>query len=128
MLNFTLLTATLEEAIRLSELSSGIYPPHFRYLWENGDTEWYVQRSFAAAVLFEELKNTNSIFYLVENQGVAIGFFKINIDAALGNHDKNKAMELERIYFGKKSRKRNPLAQSDGQQRVCDSVLSKKWF
>jgi GNAT superfamily N-acetyltransferase len=99
-MQFILQTAQPEAAQRLSSLALKAYPKHYEYLWENGDTSWYVTKCFLPEVFLAELNDANSAFYIIATeQNEALGFLKLNINAPLQEKKAADCLELERIYL-----------------------------
>lgn len=90
---------TLEAANALSEVAMSAYPTPYRYLWENDDTSWYVEKCFLPDVFFQELQDPNAAFYVIEHEGQNIGFLKLNLNAAYKDYAAKDTLELERIYL-----------------------------
>jgi diamine N-acetyltransferase len=94
------LDTNFENAKWLSKVAHEAYPKPYEYLWENGDTSWYVNKCFLAEILLEELNDHNSAFYSIKDEkNVDLGFFKLNIDASLQEKTAEESLELERIYL-----------------------------
>jgi diamine N-acetyltransferase len=98
--NYYLQTAHIEAAQRLSSLALKAYPKPYEYLWENGDTSWYVTKCFLPEVFLAELNGSNSAFYIIQDdKNEDLGFMKLNINAALQAKSAEDSLELERIYL-----------------------------
>lgn len=92
--------ATFENAKALSDIAQKAYPKPYEYLWENGDTSWYVNKCFLPEVFLTELNHSNSAFYIIKDEkNDDLGFVKLNIDAALKQKSAADCLELERIYL-----------------------------
>ncbi|RIV23585.1 GNAT family N-acetyltransferase [Fibrisoma montanum] len=91
---------SVADAPLLADVARRAYTDHYLHLWHDGGA-WYMERCFTPAVLQRELDNSNARFYLVRQQGQAVGFFKLNLDQPLKGQETVNAMELERIYLSK---------------------------
>jgi len=88
----------VNDAASLSAIAIKAYCDHYLHLWDDGG-DWYIEKCFSISNLEEELADPNAVFYLVFDKDEAVGFLKINIDAAFGGFSKKASMELERIYL-----------------------------
>ncbi len=98
--NISLKKITAADASLLSEIATKAYCDHYLHLWNEGGA-WYIEKSFAASNLENELKDANAWFFIVYYLNAAVGFLKLNIDAPLVGEEDKKALELERIYLTK---------------------------
>jgi len=62
------------------------------------DFESYMKSAFSDDALREELANPDSVFYLVREQDVNVGYFKLNFNNAQTDIREATSCELERIY------------------------------
>lgn len=92
----------IEDAERLAEVAVKAYTDHYLHLWYDGG-EWYLNRSFDAAVLREEIAQPSNRFYFAVLDGEPVGFLKTRIDRSLPEFENKKAFEIERIYLQKKA-------------------------
>ncbi len=87
-----------KDAKILSEIAIRSYTEFYLSLWyDNG--EWYINHSFAPAILEKELKDLNHAFFLLKENENPVGFLKLNIDQPLKGYNQYNCIELERIYF-----------------------------
>ncbi len=99
-MHFLIQEANPENANMLASIAQRAYPKHYEYLWENGDTSWYVTKCFLPKVFLAELNDSNSTFYIIQDENNEdLGFFKLNINAALQAKTAEDCLELERIYL-----------------------------
>jgi len=89
---------TADDAVALSAIAINAYCDHYLHSWYEG-AEWYIEKSFSVSNLEKELADTNAVFYMVFSEDRAVGFIKINIDAAFEDFSKKDAMELEWMYL-----------------------------
>jgi GNAT superfamily N-acetyltransferase len=84
----------------LSSLAKKIYVHHYAHLWSAGGMDWYMNE-FAYPVLKiqSEIENKNCLHYIAYINNEAVGYLKINIDAAIDGGDIKEGIELERIYI-----------------------------
>ena len=89
----------IEDLIKLLEQS---YLEYYTYLWyDNG--AGYMQASFNAGKLNDELSNPNSAFFLLSDGQKLVGVIKLNINSPIAGFSADTALELERIYFIKEA-------------------------
>lgn len=62
------------------------------------DFDNYIKSAFSEEQILKELLNPNMFFYIVENAGITIGYFKINQLNAQTELREEKGLEIERIY------------------------------
>lgn len=62
------------------------------------DMEIYLKKKFNIEQLLTELRNPESQFFFVEDKEKIIGYLKLNMSKAGKRKDKNKTLEIERIY------------------------------
>ncbi len=99
-MKFIVQTAHIEAAQRLSSLALKAYPKSYEYLWKDGDTSWYVTKCFLPEVFLTELNDSNSAFYVIQDdKDEDVGFIKLNINVALQAKSAEDCLELERIYL-----------------------------
>jgi len=84
----------------LSSLAKSIYTPHYAQLWLAGGMDWYMNElAYPVSKIKAEIDNENCLHYIASIDNKAVGYMKINIDAALGGDNKKEGIELERIYL-----------------------------
>ena len=84
----------------LSSLAKTIYVHHYAHLWLEGGMDWYINEfAYPVSKIRSEIENTNSLHYILYINNEAVGYLKINIDAAIEGGDKKEGIELERIYI-----------------------------
>lgn len=93
---------TPDDAPALAEIALRSYRQHYLHLWHDGGA-WYIDRCFTVEGLRHEMADPNSRWLLVNRNGEAVGFIKLNVDKPLAGHDNQNALELERIYLVKEA-------------------------
>ena len=84
----------------LSSLAKNIYVHHYAHLWKPGGMDWYMNEfAYPVSKIISELENKNCLHYVAYINNIAIGYLKINIDAAIEAGDIKEGIELERIYI-----------------------------
>ena len=58
----------------------------------------YLEKAFSTKQVKEELSNPKSLFYFVEQEGVVVGYLKLNLAGAQTDLNEEGTIELERIY------------------------------
>lgn len=71
-----------------------VYP----YLWHD-EGEWYIEKCFAEPVLANDLRQPDQAWFLLKENGTAVGYLKLNIHHALAGYENYDCLELERIYL-----------------------------
>ena len=88
----------------LTSLAKSIYAPHYAHLWLAGGVDWYVNEfAYPISKIKAEIENKNCLHYMAYVNNNAVGYLKINIDAALEGDNKKEGIELERIYIDLKA-------------------------
>ncbi|KAB5488779.1 MULTISPECIES: GNAT family N-acetyltransferase [Flagellimonas] len=62
------------------------------------DFKAYIQKAFDPQKLASELSDEDTYFYFLEEEGVLLGYFKLNIGRAQTDVHDMDSMEIERIY------------------------------
>jgi ribosomal protein S18 acetylase RimI-like enzyme len=101
-MTFTIKPCTSEDLENLIKVLRQSYLEHYTYLWHDNGA-WYMQASFNADRLQEELSNPNSAFFLLHDGQKFVGLIKLNVDSAIDGFSSDTALELERIYFIKEA-------------------------
>ena len=84
----------------LSSLAKNIYVHHYAHLWKPGGMDWYMNEfAYPVSKIISELENKNCLHYIAYINNTAVGYLKINIDAAIEAGDIKEGIELERIYI-----------------------------
>jgi len=84
----------------LSSLAKSIYVNHYAHLWLAGGMDWYMNEfAYPVSKITSEIENKNCLHYIAYINNIAVGYLKINIDAAIEGGDIKEGIELERIYI-----------------------------
>jgi GNAT superfamily N-acetyltransferase len=84
----------------LSSLAKTIYVNHYAHLWLAGGMDWYMHEfAYPVSKITSEIENKNCLHYIAYVNNEAVGYLKINIDAAIEGGDIKEGIELERIYI-----------------------------
>ncbi|MBT8281405.1 MAG: hypothetical protein KJO16_07495, partial [Muriicola sp.] len=75
------------------------YRDHYLHLWPDGDPSPYISTSFTLAILNGEIKDKNTLHYLVRLGAVCIGIVKLIKFHQMNNIPLQKPMYLEKIYL-----------------------------
>jgi hypothetical protein len=77
----------------LSSLAKSIYIHHYAHLWLEGGMDWYMNEfAYPSSTLKLEIENENCLHYIVYINKIAVGYLKININAALMVEIKKKVL------------------------------------
>ena len=94
-MNYEIMKASLEDSKRLSALCKSIYIEHYLHLWLEGGKDWYLEKSYAEQVIYNEIMHPNSDYFILSINSLPVGYLKVNYDYS----EKSSALEVERIYF-----------------------------
>jgi len=101
-MTITITPCTKEDIDDMLHVLRQSYLEHYTYLWyDNG--AGYMQASFNAGRLNDELSNPNSAFFLLHDGQKFVGLIKLNINSPIAGYPADTALELERIYFIKEA-------------------------
>lgn len=90
--------ASLTDIPALKEICTSAYAKNFHHHWNENGLEWYLEREFGEEKLKADLLNRHLAYYFILHHENPVGFVKIRYNAML-DEIKNKAVELEKIYF-----------------------------
>jgi diamine N-acetyltransferase len=90
--------AGLNDLAQLQTISKRTFLEAFTAGNKEEDLKKYIEKSFSAEKLAEELNNKNSEFYLASLNNDTIGYLKLNFGPAQTELKEDKAIEIERIY------------------------------
>lgn len=90
--------ATPADLIRLQKIARDTFTETFAPVNTEENMKTYLEGSFSADKLTEELNNGGSQFFFAESGGDVIGYLKINRGPAQTEIKANDALEIERIY------------------------------
>jgi diamine N-acetyltransferase len=94
----TIRPCTVEDVPTLAAVAVQSYMEVYPYLWHDGG-EWYINRRFSLPVLENDLRQPNQAWFLLEEEGSAVGYLKLNINNPLEGYEQYNCLELERIYI-----------------------------
>ncbi len=97
VLHFEPLTA--EKYQTYIDVGTRAYNQHYLQLWPSGKSKPYIESSFTKEVLSKEESDVNTILYIIELNGMAIGIFKITLNCSLGPFTKQEALYIDKIYI-----------------------------
>lgn len=72
---------------------------HGVYIEDKHDLMEYLKSSFAVDKILDEVRDIDTVFYLMYYEGLPIGYAKINFRSCYKRNDSGKDSELERIYI-----------------------------
>ncbi|MEY3678614.1 MAG: hypothetical protein RI924_755 [Bacteroidota bacterium] len=88
----------LNELEQLQRISRETFTETFAATSDPANLEKYLTEAYAAAKLTEEINHPDSAFYFAENEGMVIGYLKINWGIAQTEIQDTNALEVQRIY------------------------------
>lgn len=89
---------TGEDLHTLVKISKETFVAAFEKDNDPDDFKAYIQKAFDPQKLASELSDQDTYFYFVEEDGVLLGYFKLNIGRAQTDVHDLDSMEIERIY------------------------------
>jgi len=98
MKNIEFRKCTLDDLVKLREISIATFVTTFSQQNTAEDMKIYTTDAFSLAKVKEELMNKQSIFYFVLSNKTLLGYLKLNIEAAQSEPVDN-GLEIERIYL-----------------------------
>lgn len=81
------------------KLGEQAYRDHYLHLWPREDPSPYIESSFTIVVLKKEIKDPNTIHFIIRKQSEGIGILKLIKDIGIKNVPHKGAMLLEKIYL-----------------------------
>jgi len=124
---------TTADAVMLSELGARTFFDTFANDNTPENMAAYLKNSFSPEIQFGELSAHDTIFLIVENDGLPIGYAQLNVDGEDESLQGAKPLEIRRIYavqeyLGKGVGKALMLASiREAKQRGCDSICLGVW-
>lgn len=95
---FTIRQCTIEDATAIQQIGRQTYFETFVAYNTEENMNDYLEKAFADAKIRQELENPHSEFYVIETDGVAAAYLKINQLAAQTEPMDADHLEIERIY------------------------------
>jgi ribosomal protein S18 acetylase RimI-like enzyme len=96
--NYTIRKVRFDEADALLHIGTKTFLDAFAHLNTAEDMKLYSDAFLTMERITSELNNPNSAFYFVVDEGVTIGYLKLNFASAQTEVFDNDAVEIERIY------------------------------
>lgn len=90
--------ATVDDLLVLQQIGRQTFTETFAAFNAAENLAHYLEQSFSSDRLMGELSNNASEFYLAEDEGIVIGYLKINVGQAQTELKDEQALEIERIY------------------------------
>lgn len=81
------------------EVGIKAYNQHYLHLWPNENSKPYIESSFTLEVLAKEESDNNTILYLIQLNGKAVGIFKITLNSKLDVYTQQEALYVDKIYI-----------------------------
>lgn len=89
----------LENYLSYVTIGKKAYEQHYLHLWKNRNGEQYVQLSFTKEAVEKQLKNSNTILFMLYATAVPVGVLKLNKDEACLSFSKEQALLVDKIYI-----------------------------
>ncbi|RAJ17139.1 GNAT family N-acetyltransferase [Olleya aquimaris] len=77
----------------LLALMQRIYPPAYKYLWQNEDCTWYLHSQYGYNNFKQELQQPNSDYFFIQQANKHIGILR------LVHNTETKSTKLHRLYL-----------------------------
>ncbi|MCK0160303.1 GNAT family N-acetyltransferase [Allomuricauda sp. F6463D] len=97
--NLRLEPATVSNLQKYLAVGIKSYCQHYTHLWKNNDPTPYVSHWFAEEVVKEELHDPNSLNYIINLDGEAIGILKLLVNSGIDEISDIDALKAEKIYL-----------------------------
>ena len=91
--------ATINDLITLQSISRITFAESFAHLNSDVNMRKYLDSNLSTDQLRSELMNTDSSFYLAEENGGTIGYLKLNDCGTQRDVNGTQSIEIERIYL-----------------------------
>ena len=91
--------ASLLDISELQKICKETYTTYFSDYWEKNGLELYLENQFGTSNLKADLDNKAIGYYFINLNSEAIGFLKINFEAAIEEFGMEGACELEKMYI-----------------------------
>lgn len=101
--NIQLVEITINDHKKLMDLACKIYPPEYKHLWENNDSNWYLNRSYCLENFKEELSEVHSNYYFVLYHSKIEGLIRFIYDKPFSEFTDTFGTYLHRIYLSQES-------------------------
>lgn len=75
------------------------YEQHYLDVWENQDASSYVQSSFSAKAVGDDLKNNKNDLFIIHSEKKPVGVLKIVVNQPVASFAPKEALLLEKIYL-----------------------------
>lgn len=99
MENLLIKECSLEDIEKIKYISEKTFYETFSNENTKEDMENYSKENFSYQCLENEIKNHDSIFYVVENNEEVVAYMKLNFDKAQTEAVHNNTLEVQRIYL-----------------------------
>ncbi len=97
-MSYSIRKASLQDLVLLQTIGRQTFTETFAAFNSAENLSQYLEQSFSAEKLSQELANTDSSFYFAEDNGQIVGYLKINVGQAQTELNDEYALEIERIY------------------------------
>jgi diamine N-acetyltransferase len=89
----------LSDLTTLHKICCEAYCQNFADHWEDGGLEYYINKVFGIETLKSELSDKNIQYYAAFINKEPVAFMKINLFSNLPDLDKEKGLELDKVYI-----------------------------
>ena len=87
----------------LMALMLEIYPPAYKHLWINEDSDWYLTHCFSQENLKLELNETNAFYGFVISNSKRVGIIRFLVNTSVNNSYEKNATFIHRIYLSQEA-------------------------
>lgn len=98
-MNYTIKPITTDDVKKLQEVSRITFKDTFDPFTAPDDMQKFLKEDYKTDKLIKEIKNPNSRFFFLMQNGEVTGYLKINVGDAQTEHLKPNSLEVERIYL-----------------------------
>lgn len=98
-MNYMIKPITTDDVKKLQEVSRITFKTTFDPFTAPDDMQKFLKEDYETDKLIKEIKNPNSRFFFLMQNGEVAGYLKINVGDAQTEHLKPNSLEVERIYL-----------------------------
>ncbi len=92
--------ATVQDTQSISHLGATTFDEAFGHLFiQRDDLNSYLTDTFAEEKIFRSLQKEKNVYWLATEDGVPVGYAKLQLDAPSEFIDSTKVCKLQKIYF-----------------------------
>lgn len=98
--------ADMHDATALHSVCRQSYIESFADHWNEGGLDWYLDKVYGMDILERDLQDTSINYFISYCDNVPAGFMKLKMNSALSDKMTGKHIEIEKLYFLEKYKRR----------------------